>query len=173
MKRLFLLIPFCFLCLLLTYNSLMAYQWPLRGSTGNYSGPFPIRGTFGEYRSGNSIHLHDGVDIDATNGTAIYPINGGTLTLTPEQIKTLKRGATDEYLRIGTYAYVHISINNAIWNDLNEGLSVTFTAFNTVIAKNSGDILLNTGDRLENGISIFGLGRSCSNIAYTIAITIT
>ena len=68
-----------------------AYAWPVKP----FDRAHPIRGTFGEprvlfdgpptletlYRGEGSFSFHDGVDIAAPDGTPVYPVRSGVVTL--------------------------------------------------------------------------------------------
>ena len=67
---------------LLAPASALAYQWPVKP----FDRQHPIRGAFGDPRTlrgrvdvtfDNPVSFHDGVDIQAPDGTAVYAVQGG------------------------------------------------------------------------------------------------
>src|SRR5690348_4783177 len=65
-----------------------SYQWPLKP----FDRPHPVRASFGDPRTvfrtsrgddplagSGSFRFHDGIDIDAPNGTRVYPVISGTV----------------------------------------------------------------------------------------------
>lgn len=74
-----------------------SYGWPVKP----FDRPHPVRGNFGDprtvfagpptrltlYSGTGSFQLHDGVDISAPDGTAVYPVESGTVvTVTKEWV---------------------------------------------------------------------------------------
>ena len=71
-------------------GSALAYPWPVKPFTR----PHPVRGNFGDprtvfagpparltlYSGGGAFQFHDGVDISAPDGAAVYPVEPGTVT---------------------------------------------------------------------------------------------
>jgi hypothetical protein len=67
-----------------------SYGWPVKP----FDRPHPVRGNFGDPRTiftgppnqrtllagGGAFQLHDGVDISAPDGTAVYPVESGTVS---------------------------------------------------------------------------------------------
>jgi hypothetical protein len=73
--------------MLLAPSSAFAYQWPLKP----FDRQHPIRGAFGDPRSlrgtvdttwNNPLSFHDGVDIQARDGTPVYAIHSGIASIT-------------------------------------------------------------------------------------------
>src|SRR5436189_5077890 len=68
-----------------------AYSWPVKP----FDRPHPVRGSFGDPRTvffgpptqrtllsgAGSFQFHDGVDISAPGGTAVYPVEAGTVAV--------------------------------------------------------------------------------------------
>lgn len=77
-----------------------AYNWPLTNGTVQYQ----INATFGECR-GTRDHFHNGLDIQATQGTAVLAIEGGTAYIS----------AGSAGVSIGHYRYYHLT-NIAVQN---------------------------------------------------------
>jgi hypothetical protein len=96
-----------------------AAQAPARGGFGYPVKPFdrehPIRGTFGDPRSqflgpptsetvmhgAGGFSFHQGVDISAPNGTAVYPVlDGSVTTVTPIWVRVTSGGRAFEYWHI-------------------------------------------------------------------------
>ncbi|MCB0282436.1 MAG: T9SS type A sorting domain-containing protein [Calditrichaeota bacterium] len=83
------------------------YNWPAK--------PFNIQdhsinGTFCENRPDGSVlrdHFHDGVDIGLGQGGEVYSVINGTVT-------SLTRTGVNAYIRVGRYAYVHVTPNPAL-----------------------------------------------------------
>src|SRR3954452_3328762 len=75
---------------LLTAGGASAYRWPLKP----FNKPHPVRANFGDPRTIFDLSLftnglagpgdfqfHNGVDIAAPDGTAVFPVMSGTVTL--------------------------------------------------------------------------------------------
>jgi murein DD-endopeptidase MepM/ murein hydrolase activator NlpD len=67
-------------------SSTYAYQWPVKP----FNRQHPIRGAFGDPRSlrgsidpkiDNPLSFHDGVDIQVQDGTAVYAVQGGQISM--------------------------------------------------------------------------------------------
>jgi hypothetical protein len=82
------LLPLLVFCLLVAApSSAFAYQWPVKP----FDSQHPIRGAFGDPRSqlgtidttwNNPLSFHDGVDIQAHDGTPVYAIHSGIVSIT-------------------------------------------------------------------------------------------
>jgi hypothetical protein len=67
-----------------------AYPWPVKP----FDKPHPVRGSFGDprtvfrapatsagvHKGAGAFSFHNGIDISASNGTAVYPVGNGTVT---------------------------------------------------------------------------------------------
>lgn len=94
-----------------------SYGWPLKP----FDQPHPVRGSFGDPRTifsgtptvATLLHgsclcsFHQGIDISAKNGTAVYPVADGVVT----RISTAKH---EEWIKVSsgesTFEYWHISV---------------------------------------------------------------
>jgi hypothetical protein len=104
---------------ILTTELFAGYNWPCKPFDQQHG----INGTFCENRPSGSIdihHFHNGVDIDLAGGNEVYSIISG-------QVKSLYRTGGDAYIRIGRYAYVHVTPRA----DIDVGDNVT--AYETII----------------------------------------
>jgi hypothetical protein len=71
-------------------NTAYAYGWPVKP----FDRPHPVRGSFGDPRTvftgppalrtlltgGGAFSFHFGIDVSASDGTAVYPVESGTVT---------------------------------------------------------------------------------------------
>ncbi|MCK4235290.1 hypothetical protein KAX75_12740, partial [candidate division WOR-3 bacterium] len=79
------------LCIAITLA--WSYPWPIR----NFQGPHQINATLGDYRqTGTNPRFHNGVDIQAFQGTNVYSIVSDTVRYVASGV------------RVGNYAYVHL-----------------------------------------------------------------
>lgn len=80
---------------------LAQYPWPVEPKHQSQA----LTGTFCEFRdTGSSDHFHNGVDIPKADGSPVFPVKSGSVT-------SIQRSGSDAYVRVGRYAYVHISPN--------------------------------------------------------------
>jgi hypothetical protein len=96
--------------------TLPAYGWPVKP----FGEAHPVRGSFGDPRTvfvdgpshrtlmtgGGSFSFHFGIDVSAPNGTAVYPVESGTVT-------TVSRAKAREYVEVASpngrsFQYWHI-----------------------------------------------------------------
>jgi hypothetical protein len=80
-------LPLLAVSVLLVPTSALAYQWPVKP----FHEQHPIRGAFGDPRSlrgnidatwDNPLSFHDGVDIQARDGTPVYAVHSGIVSIT-------------------------------------------------------------------------------------------
>jgi hypothetical protein len=76
----------------------ISYPWPLQP----FSSSQRITGTFAEYRGPDNPHFHNGVDIPQIDGTAVYPVVDGRVTM-------IAPSGSNAYVRVENFAYVHIA----------------------------------------------------------------
>ena len=96
---------------LLTPSTGLAYPWPVKP----FDRPHPVRGSFGDprtlfhespgqiglYSGGGSFSFHQGVDISAPDGTAVYPVESGVVeTVTHEWIRVVSGSHAFEYWHV-------------------------------------------------------------------------
>lgn len=96
---------------IVSISNILAYDWPLVNGQTQHQ----INATFGECR-GNRDHFHNGVDIQATQGTAVYAIEGGTAYISGSGIN------------IGHYRYFHLT-NFQVTDEteVEEGILIGYT----------------------------------------------
>jgi hypothetical protein len=89
-----------------------AYGWPVKP----FDKPHPVRGSFGDPRTvfagppnqitlltgGGAFQFHDGVDISAPDGTAVYPVESGTVKMLTKDWVSVESpgGRTFEYWHV-------------------------------------------------------------------------
>lgn len=79
------------------------YPWPLEPFHASQR----ITGTFCEYRGPSNPHFHNGVDIPQNDGTPVYPVVDGRIT-------AIATSGANAYVRVDSFAYVHIRPNPAL-----------------------------------------------------------
>ncbi len=89
------------LFLLIGITGIYSYPWPVR----NFSEAHSINATMGDYRMGTENNprfprFHNGVDIQADSGTAVFSIESDTCI---HQGRGINAG-----VRVGNYAYIHL-----------------------------------------------------------------
>ena len=109
---------FLFITLAFSLNA-QNYAWP----TKPFEQQHGINGTFCENRPSGDVqrhHFHDGVDIALAEGGQVYSILSTTVT-------SLIASGGNAYIRIGRYAYVHVTPNPVL--DVGDKV----TAFQTIV----------------------------------------
>ena len=102
------------------------YNWPAVPFDQQHG----INGTFCENRPGGSTerhHFHDGVDIALSEGGTVYSILSTTVT-------SLNPSGGNAYIRIGRYAYVHVTPNPNL--DVGDAVSAFQTTVGATNYKN-------------------------------------
>jgi hypothetical protein len=104
-----------------------AYSWPVKP----FDQPHPVRGSFGDPRtlfagpptqrtllSGNgSFQFHDGIDISAPDGTAVYPVESGTVRMVTKDWVEVESGNR-------SFQYWHITPNVTVGQQVDTDLTV-------------------------------------------------
>ena len=89
-----------------------SYPWPVKP----FNQPHPIRGSFGDprtlffgpptdrtlYAGNGSFTFHTGVDVSAPDGTAVYPVESGTVRSVSNTIGSRSRAAAAARSSTGT-----------------------------------------------------------------------
>ena len=82
----------------------MALDWPIKVG-GSFSTPSPINATLGEYRdTAPGPHFHNGVDISAGNGTAVYSILAGKASVADDTVSVASASVVLSYVHISPVA---------------------------------------------------------------------
>ena len=85
-----------------------SYPWPV----SPFTGPHPITGTLGEFRTPTTIldnHFHSGVDIGRGAGTNVYPSFSGDI---PEKHGMSPKNIENGWVQVGRGRYVHINVDD-------------------------------------------------------------
>ena len=136
-------------CLLVLYicciSSAIAEPWPL-SPTGSAHKIFAAYGQFAEDTGGSGFHFHEGIDIEAADGTNILAIAGGKVE------ELVPSGGAEKYSQFMTisvagnvhvgWGYVHMRFG------INPATGVTWAVGDAVSA---GDVL-GVVDKLDSGL---------------------
>lgn len=127
-----------------------SYSWPVKP----FDQPHPVRGSFGDPRTvfagpptqrtllsgGGSFSFHFGIDISAPDGTAVYPVESGTV-----------RAVTREWVEVAgthgrSFEYWHIASAVSVGQHVDAGATVLGR-----ILRSCGHVHLS---ELNNGVSV-------------------
>lgn len=81
----------------------MPLLWPVQP----WEGPHEIAGTLGEARGARAERLHNGVDVRIEQGTPVHAVRDGVVE---SPIAAGAFGTLNEWIRIGSVAYVHVRV---------------------------------------------------------------
>src|SRR5438093_697537 len=109
-----------------------SYSWPVKP----FDQPHPVRGGFGDPRTvfagpptqrtlntgGGSFQFHDGIDISASDGTAVYPVESGTVAVVVQT-------AHEQYVAVAcadgrSFEYWHIAASVSVGAHVDAHVSV-------------------------------------------------
>ncbi len=98
------------------------YPWPVEPKHESQE----LTATFCEFRdTESSDHFHNGIDIPKADGSPVFPVESGTIT-------SIQRSGTNAYVRVGRYAYVHITPNPNL--DVSDPVVAGQTVLGTILA---------------------------------------